>query len=542
MPFCLDFYTHGFGRELFRDSVKSYFLSAIPESEVKEEPEPPAQAPVPKQEANRQGYTEEDLDLAVSDVRSGKLGTRRAAMIYGIPRSTLRSKMVKPDPEVIPDDYGDERSELSEMGLYGSARPHGMPGLNLSELGLYGLEHEDSNLLVEHRLSQIRRMHNLNGLNENQPRPAHANHLKLPLLVNVVRKLVHQKLMEIKQNYGRKNFETKSKQSQQESELFSPFGPYLPAFSPFLGTSHNDENLTAPMYKHIMESIYTNMMKEENPIPKPFGKVNESSRIGDTLKDIIAKTISEKMRFRDGSSDESSLQSSPDTSKCTLGKSTERHSVGFTSEISTRKDVKVLNGGCSPPKRMKKDCGKSGMHSSNSHSDSSCPTAKKTRPKRGQYRKYNSQLLMDAVKAVQRGEMSVHRAGSYFGVPHSTLEYKVKERHLLRQKKSRDSQSPSNCKDETPSTTTQSSGTDPSQEEETYTISNALGLTTGKDLGTVAWYQSYLASSSPQHDSIGLHPSLTLNNSASELLIQLQHKVQAKCGGSFPSDSAFELP
>ncbi|VDO75652.1 unnamed protein product [Heligmosomoides polygyrus] len=31
--------------------------------------------------------------------------------------------------------------------------------------------------------------------------------------------------------------------------------------------------------------------------------------------------------------------------------------------------------------------------------------------------------------------MSVHRAGSYYGVPHSTLEYKVKERNLLRKKK-----------------------------------------------------------------------------------------------------------
>lgn len=63
---------------------------------------------------------------------------------------------------------------------------------------------------------------------------------------------------------------------------------------------------------------------------------------------------------------------------------------------------------------------------------------KKTRPKRGQYRKYNHELLMEAVRAVQRGEMSVHRAGSYYGVPHSTLEYKVKERHLLRQKKPRE--------------------------------------------------------------------------------------------------------
>lgn len=31
--------------------------------------------------------------------------------------------------------------------------------------------------------------------------------------------------------------------------------------------------------------------------------------------------------------------------------------------------------------------------------------------------------------------MSVHRAGSYYGVPHSTLEYKVKERHLMRPRK-----------------------------------------------------------------------------------------------------------
>lgn len=60
---------------------------------------------------------------------------------------------------------------------------------------------------------------------------------------------------------------------------------------------------------------------------------------------------------------------------------------------------------------------------------------KRVRPKRGQYRRYKMELLMEAVRAVQHGEMSVHRAGSYYGVPHSTLEYKVKERHLLRQKK-----------------------------------------------------------------------------------------------------------
>lgn len=42
------------------------------------------------------------------------------------------------------------------------------------------------------------------------------------------------------------------------------------------------------------------------------------------------------------------------------------------------------------------------------------------------------------MKSVRRGEMSVHRAGSYYGVPHSTLEYKVKERNLSRPRKYQD--------------------------------------------------------------------------------------------------------
>lgn len=64
----------------------------------------------------------------------------------------------------------------------------------------------------------------------------------------------------------------------------------------------------------------------------------------------------------------------------------------------------------------------------NNNSSSTSTTAtggKGTRPKRGKYRNYDRDSLVEAVRAVQRGEMSVHRAGSYYGVPHSTLEYKV---------------------------------------------------------------------------------------------------------------------
>ncbi len=56
------------------------------------------------------------------------------------------------------------------------------------------------------------------------------------------------------------------------------------------------------------------------------------------------------------------------------------------------------------------------------------PVFKQKRAKRGQYRKYEQDQLNCAMNAVLTGSMSVHKAGSRFGVPHSTLEYKVKEK------------------------------------------------------------------------------------------------------------------
>ena len=51
---------------------------------------------------------------------------------------------------------------------------------------------------------------------------------------------------------------------------------------------------------------------------------------------------------------------------------------------------------------------------------------KQIRPKRGQYRRYESEQLAKAVAAVLSNEMSVHKAGSYFGVPHSTVCFHFK--------------------------------------------------------------------------------------------------------------------
>lgn len=53
---------------------------------------------------------------------------------------------------------------------------------------------------------------------------------------------------------------------------------------------------------------------------------------------------------------------------------------------------------------------------------------KQPRKKRGRYRQYDTDLLEEAITMVMAGRMSVSKAQGVYGVPHSTLEYKVKER------------------------------------------------------------------------------------------------------------------
>lgn len=56
------------------------------------------------------------------------------------------------------------------------------------------------------------------------------------------------------------------------------------------------------------------------------------------------------------------------------------------------------------------------------------PNSKQPRKKRGRYRQYNTEILEEAITVVMNGKMSVSKAQSMYGIPHSTLEYKVKER------------------------------------------------------------------------------------------------------------------
>ena len=63
-----------------------------------------------------------------------------------------------------------------------------------------------------------------------------------------------------------------------------------------------------------------------------------------------------------------------------------------------------------------KDSSMTSPYMGNSVGDASITDAngKKSRPKRGKYRNYDRDALLKAVRAVQNGEMSVHRAGKEF--------------------------------------------------------------------------------------------------------------------------------
>ena len=390
----------------------------------------------------KRSYTEDDLSAAVSDIRSGKLGTRRAAALYGIPRSTLRNKIFRMEAE-----NTCERPCVGNLSMADLLQNMASGGGG-REVGQADWTPDD----WEHRLDMLRRKHDLNaGLERPFGMP--------PLFFN------SHSLMDCDKAFGATNpldYETKMPFLQElvrkfaehrlEAERAQCLGlPYLADLGP-LGNNNNGSagvagmgglvDLKIPSYKPMrsytngsaangMADLAAAASKKESELVEEEQQSN--NKINETLKDIIAKTIAEKVRSRTQNVDTNLPMVSPLVNgylKRELDSPSDMpspHAKRFKREIKVRDTP---------------------LHHEPSMETSSEQPLKKTRPKRGQYRKYNSQLLLEAVRAVQRGEMSVHRAGSYFGVPHSTLEYKVKERHLMRQKKPREprgKKSPSNA-------------------------------------------------------------------------------------------------
>lgn len=427
----------------------------------------------------RRTYTEDELQLALHDIMSGKLGTRRAAVLYGIPRSTLRNKVYKlsmeqkreiishpvvtvPDDDDKDSDVDDEKDvekilptssinihkELDQRSAQASptatvtsqATPPATPvpnilfdqALMLQRLLLSGAipgltppKPEDMPDLVRNLLMNIvNPTQNLNNGKANQIDP----------------QFLQQHQSQQRSNRKSETPETVSSVDINESDDSSVILK-IPSYNPSAPTSssaatpkinNNESLLSSPSMQHHLKNSSTHLSRNSPPThliaqpglsPTMKRQISESSSPSistetqfTSFQEEIAKRISKTFQ---------------QTQPAELMKHHQRHhspdpmdQYKRSPHISVIKDT--MRGFGNSPNIM----GHNLMNSSLTGTG-----GKGTRPKRGKYRNYDRDSLVEAVKAVQRGEMSVHRAGSYYGVPHSTLEYKVKERHLMRPRK-----------------------------------------------------------------------------------------------------------
>lgn len=322
-----------------------------------------------------------------------------------------------------------------------------------------------------------------------------------------------------------------------QSALFKALNvshPYLTTLN--INESSSDSDAALSDLGYLPSPKDKCIMREEETERKIYNSLfkYDNTRIGDTLKDIIVKTISEKVKCKLESTDFAGLVGASSSHENQKAKETIMSAFTVPETSST------------PPKKSRRE---SHPHSSidipKSSGSSQSQTGnqtKKTRPKRGQYRKYNSQLLTEAVKAVQRGEMSVHRAGSYYGVPHSTLEYKVKERHLLRQKKIKEQQELKQKQEEEAAKKKEAKEKEDKSPEKpnvgSASESSSNPAPTKPSPASSSWLPPFTGGIPYESAAaLGLFGSgFALSTPASELLRKLQHKVQSK------SDSGDESP
>ncbi|KAJ8968183.1 hypothetical protein NQ314_002442 [Rhamnusium bicolor] len=406
--------------------------------------------------AGRRTYTEDELQAALRDIQSGKLGTRRAAVIYGIPRSTLRNKVYKlalerereshlnsstplklEEEEAMDDEKelsgAEEEKEvekalqapllsMADLFRFTGRDPHPDALKHLLQKGKEGqdvwagMDHSEVGPYIQNILLASQNL----LANQKPPDGSVLNHM-IPEFVK--RMMAEEHLLKIQNNNGdseklirpspSNSVITKVDKPKSESDMETEDSPSnvilkIPSFRPTSSKNGCDMFRSAVEPTGSMISPPVTSESGSPPILPTKGLIIKD------VKDVIAQSISQK------------FQQTLEPRRPIMDIDFKRG--GFTpplgSGISVIKTQQDVNRSYQPPKPQQ-----------NTSSGSSSSGGKGTRPKRGKYRNYDRDSLVEAVRAVQRGEMSVHRAGSYYGVPHSTLEYKVKERHLMRPRK-----------------------------------------------------------------------------------------------------------
>ncbi|XP_076235296.1 ecdysone-induced protein 93F isoform X3 [Calliopsis andreniformis] len=432
----------------------------------------------------RRAYTEEELQAALRDIQSGKLGTRRAAVIYGIPRSTLRNKVddkelsgAEEEKEVekallkpllsfedlvrfsaLEGSGGDSLRTLLQRGQETGTE---WPGLENANIGPYiqkmlaaaapfkGMETQDYRIpeVMRRLMSEDKRLNK--SVNGDQSQPHHQqlhhqqSHSMHPQAQGQSQTQTQQQRGPITNDDFNPNIEEEASDSAQGRAILK-IPSYKPASTP--GCSSKNGEPTSAAFAQGFAAAAAAAATASSPglleraSPAFSGTSSPTnSLVGKTVavnfRDVIAKSIS--VKFQEGQT------------VATAGMSGCQATGMVQSQQTMATDPSPFKRGRYTPPQPTTQQSQSQPKPQAQDANKAKPATggKGTRPKRGKYRNYDRDSLVEAVRAVQRGEMSVHRAGSYYGVPHSTLEYKVKERHLMRPRKRDQKQSDDKTKE-----------------------------------------------------------------------------------------------
>ncbi|XP_036142387.1 mushroom body large-type Kenyon cell-specific protein 1 isoform X7 [Monomorium pharaonis] len=424
----------------------------------------------------RRTYTEEELQAALRDIQSGKLGTRRAAVIYGIPRSTLRNKVDDKELSGAEEEKEVEKALLKPLlsledlvrfsTLEGSGgdslrnllqRGHETgvewPGLEHANIGPYiqkmlaaaaplvGMDARDYRIpeVMRKLMSEDKRLNkNVNG---DQSQPHHHQHH--PLAAHQQTQSQQQRAPMTNDDFNPNIEEEASDSAQGRAILKIP--SYKPASTPGCSSKNGEPTSAAFAQSFAAAASSPGLLERASPAFSGTSSPTNSlvgKAVSVNFRDVIAKSIS--VKFQEGQT-----PSAAGIPGC--------QSAGVPSQQTMMTDPSPFKRGRytppQPPQQQQSSAQQQQNKQQTQEANKSKPATggKGTRPKRGKYRNYDRDSLVEAVRAVQRGEMSVHRAGSFYGVPHSTLEYKVKERHLMRPRK-RDQKQPDDKSKETATT------------------------------------------------------------------------------------------
>lgn len=437
----------------------------------------------------RRSYTEEELNNALQDILSGKLGTRRAAVLYGIPRSTLRNKVYKlaieqkrellannPPIAVLEGDDDDKDSEPEDDKGKMNSNNQLQAYLKLFENSQQAkAEPKSSNWQMDpNTLLQSLLIANASGLGGLGGFSSFFPSSSKEELPEFLRKLLTQPP------------ELKSHENEKSENLASNNGSSNPLdqlsmlnmFQQQYKMSNSSNTPDIDMEGSDDSTINSSILKVPSvkPLFGPGALSVAQSKNGDISNSTpstspqIALALSTSPHMPGGSSSLANQLNmrSPPTLHCQRSESVSpptakfnlhdviRQSISKNFQSNLLEDQKhstplmidpmdpfqkrpsisvIKNLGGTDISRFGSNPNITQLTPQQLSPNNTGTGGKGTRPKRGKYRNYDRDSLVEAVKAVQRGEMSVHRAGSYYGVPHSTLEYKVKERHLMRPRK-----------------------------------------------------------------------------------------------------------